>query len=164
MGQFSWNYADTQNRIPLMLYGAAYVPCPDGTVIYESCYLCYGMFGGHDIYDLVADWNRRYISAQMIDKPERESYPVTGQGKRWYRTNVRWYNMKCRRLEDFAVGKSNPYMSDTYGEDWKRNIGIDIACDDKKNRALKYPIKICRSRLDCYEDVCASTMDIYQGR
>lgn len=33
-----------------------------------------------------------------------------------------------------------------------RNVGIDIACYDKDNAALKYPIKIARSPYAIYED------------
>lgn len=55
MGQFSWKYADQKNRSALKLYGKAYVPCPDGSVIYEGSYRCYGMFGVYDIYELVAE-------------------------------------------------------------------------------------------------------------
>ena len=71
MGQFSWKYADTKNRIALKILGSAYVPCPDGSVIYESCYQGYGVFGGHDIYELAADWNRSSLSADMLQKPKR---------------------------------------------------------------------------------------------
>lgn len=53
-------------------------------------------------------------------------------------------------------------MLSTYGEDWKRFLGIDIACYDWKNASLKYPIKIC-SREVAYDAVGASKMDPRQG-
>lgn len=57
MGQFSWMYADTNNETALNEGGQAYVPFPDGTVIFEKRYRGYGIFRGYDIFDLVADWN-----------------------------------------------------------------------------------------------------------
>jgi len=155
MGQFSWNYADRHNRESLRLYGQAYVPCPDGTVIFEGCYQCYGIFGGYDIYELVAEWNKEYISESMIDKPVKsESYP----------NMMEWYTLRCNRIRDFVDGKSNDYMEKTYGNDWKRNIGIDIACGDQHNKVLKFPIKICKEKPVCYKEIPSSTRDPYQGR
>lgn len=94
MGQFSWMYADTNNRIALKLLGSAYVPCPDGTVIYESCYQCDGIFGGHDIYDLVTDWNRSYLSVGILEKPKRDDYTSSSQGERYYSNNLTRINRK----------------------------------------------------------------------
>lgn len=164
MGQFSWKYADTNNRSRLKLYGTAYVPCPDGTIIYEGCYQCYGIFGGYDIYDLVADWNREYISEDLIEKPVRTDWDNDEQGEEYYQRAMKWYTFSCNRLKDFVNGKPEEYMEKVYGDDWKRNIGIDIACDNESNAALKFPIKICKEKPDCYENVRVSTQDPYQGR
>lgn len=164
MGQFSWKYADTNNSHALKLYGTAYVPCPDGTMIYERCYQCYGIFGGHDIYDLVADWNREYISADLIEKPERKGWNDNEQGEKYYNAAMNWYVSQCNMLMDFVNGKPEDYMRKIYGNDWKRNIGINIAHGDKKNAALKFPIKICRRKPDCYKNIPPSKLDPYQGR
>lgn len=164
MGQFSWKYADTNNRIALKLLGSAYVPCPDGTVIYESCYQCYGMFGGHDIYDLVADWNRSYLSVDILGKPKRDDYPSSSQGERYYSNNLKWYEFKCRRLQDFINEKPDSYMAATYGDDWKRQIGIDLIHEKRSNKSLRFPIKICRNRPDSYDKIRPSTIDPHQGR
>lgn len=162
MGQFSWKYADQKNRSALKLYGRAYVPCPDGSVIYEGSYGCYGMFGVYDIYELVAEWNRAYISEDNIEKPLRESNPE--QDDIYYQAAMKRYQFQCRRLKDFISGKSDDEMEELYGDDWKRNIGIDIAFGNEKNAALKYPIKICKEKPDCYESLPASKRDPYQGR
>lgn len=39
-----------------------YVLCPDGTAMHEYNYDGYGNFAGRDIYNLVADWNREFLS------------------------------------------------------------------------------------------------------
>lgn len=46
MGCFSWMYADTNNRHPLLIGESAYVITPDGSNIFESCYSGYGVLKG----------------------------------------------------------------------------------------------------------------------
>ena len=164
MGQFSWKYADTKNRIALKILGSAYVPCPDGSVIYENCYQGYGTFGGYDIYELAADWNRSSLSADMLRKPEREDYPPSADGEKYYAGNLKRYEEKVRRLQAFINGESNTYMTAAYGDDWKRQIGIDIVHENKSKDPLKFPIKICRNRPASYDKIRPSTVDPKQGR
>lgn len=163
MGQFSWMFADTNNEEALLEHTKAYVPCPDGMVIFEKCYSGYGEFGGHDIYNLVADWNRDYISEANISKPLREQWGNTEQDEKWFQKALERYKIDCQRINDFVSGKSDEYMKETYGEDWKRNIGIDIACYDEENAALKYPIKICKYRPVSYDILPPSNSDPNQG-
>lgn len=47
--------------------------------------------------------------------------------------------------------------------DHDRMIGIDIACYDKDNKRLKYPIKITHDDKAIYEDCSFSPSDPYQG-
>lgn len=164
MGQFSWMYADSDNKDALKLFGKAYVPCPDGTVIYEGCYNCDGMFGGYDIYDLVAEWNKQYISIDNIEMPVRGDWGDTEQDALCYQDALKRYKFQCQRIIDFINNKSEEYMQKIYGEDWKRNIGIDIASDSEDNAALKFPIKICEGKNSCYGKIPASESDQDQGR
>lgn len=76
MGQFSWMYADTMNAKALCEGGTAYVVMPDGGYIYEDDYDGYGRFGGQDVYDLVADWNRKYLS-------EHPEFLIPSHGGHW---------------------------------------------------------------------------------
>lgn len=62
MGSFSWLFADTNNTKNLRANRRGYLACPDGTFICEPSYETYGIFDGKDIYDLVVDWNRKFIS------------------------------------------------------------------------------------------------------
>lgn len=172
MGFFSWMFCDRRNQRPLRVGNRAYVPfpkdqgacgLPGGTVLIENCYDGYGHFQGYDIYDLVADWNRDTITSDNITKPERGQW---SPGKEWdpyYRAAMDRYEMSVCRLNDFQEGKDVSYMVDKYGKDWKREIGIDIACHDEQNAGLKYPIKICYFRKSKYEDLPASESDPDQG-
>lgn len=150
MGCFSWMYADTDNNKPLNIDERAYVICPDNTVIEEKYYDGYGEFGGHDIYELVSDWNKDYISVANLRKPQRNL------------NALRRYEKDCQMLTDFVNGKSDEYMISQYGKYWKREIGINIACHDDQNAALKYPIKICK-RPTAYETLPPSNRDPDQG-
>lgn len=62
MGSFSWLFADTNNTKNLRANRRGYVACPDGTFICEPSYETSGIFDGKDIYDLVVDWNRKFIA------------------------------------------------------------------------------------------------------
>lgn len=161
MGQFSWMYADTNNQKALNEGEKAYVPCPDGTVIFEECYDGYGNFDGHDIYNLVADWNRQKITVGSIRKPLREQW--SPEDEDYFQSAMRRYESSSRRILDFSNGQSDEYMEETYGEDWKRYIGIDIACYDEDNEALPFPIKICKNRPTEYDLLPASESDPNQG-
>lgn len=164
MGQFSWKYTDMHNRSALKIFGKAYIPCPDGSTIYEGCYGGYGLFGGHDIYELVADWNKEYLSEGNIRKPDKMLLENMKEMPAHYQKIMQFYQFKCKRLKDFVEGKSEEQMNELYGTDWKRNIGIDIACENEANAALKFPIKICKEKPESYEQYKASRTDPFQGR
>ena len=83
MGFFSWKTSDTNKSISnaYSKRGAlpVYVLCPDGTTIYEDEYEGYGVFGGYDIFDLVAEWNKNSATIDNLKKPSRKDY---GNGER----------------------------------------------------------------------------------
>ena len=134
MGQFSWMYADTNNEEALLEGCTAYVPLPSGEIIEEHDYDGYGHFGGHDIYDLVADWNRAYLS----EHPEFEIPKVYGGTMRvdWHDWYKHYADLSLSREE--IVKRSDLYKY--------RTIGIDIACLDDQNNVLPFPIKVCKER------------------
>ena len=172
MGQFSWLDCDRENEghraILDNVADDVYVLVPKefgGGHILETEYDGYGNFGGYDIYDLVADWNKEYITSDAIKKPVRERYggiwgyeldKLKEQGlsdeeikikeekerEEYYQRALKRYDCKINRLEDFKTNVSDEIMVERYGKDWKREIGIDIACYDEDNARLKYPIKI----------------------
>ena len=142
MGQFSFMYADTDNREALRVCGEAYVICPDGSVIHEDCYGGYGIFCGKDIYELVADWNRKYLAKHPefpifqhylvpTENGFKEAEPIPIDQYDWYRF---YADLSLSREEVVERAKLLEY----------RLIGIDIACYDDCNANLPCPIKICK--------------------
>lgn len=148
MGFFTWTLA---NRTPKMLkcgtdyaaqcklryYGYGAVVCPDNTIIQEPCYEGYGVFDGKDVYDLVVDWNKNYLT----DIPKLPGF------KPWGDTEAMFAVLKAIQEDDQdalektidAVAVHDPFMR----AEWKRIVGIYIACEN--NVLIPYPIKI----VDC---------------
>lgn len=163
MGQFSWLDCIDKTQILDDVIADVYVLVPKefgGGHIKETYYDGYGNFGGHDIYDLVADWNKEYVTHHEIEDVLTHS---------WRREDIEWYLeglkrqvRKCERLMDFQR-LSDEDMKLKYGKDYKRNIGIDISCYDKQNAALKYPIKITHNPDVIYEECEPSKKDPNQG-
>lgn len=159
MGCFSWRFADKNNKRRLKIDRAAYVMCPDGGILYEPCYNGYGDFAGKDIYDLVADWNRKFLSQNpdfVIKSIGRE---ISSYNWYLYYANLEFSPKEIeRRLREDGIWN---------GCTEYRDIGICIACEDEDNAALPYPIKICQSKpvgtAAYYQGLPASEGDPYQG-
>ena len=192
MGQFSWIYSDTNKQVIDNRTADTYLLVPKafqekyGKAIYESCYDGYGHFGNFDVYDLIAEWNREFLSKDMLrDKPKLENYgglcsfekdALKQQGlsedeiekkdfeqkNYYYNLTVKRYEESIQRLTDYKNGTTDEKMSQKYGKDWKRYIGIDIACYDEQNETIPYPIKITSKKMD-YEQVSPSKSDPNQG-
>ena len=189
MGCFSWLDCVTQKAI--RMGEKCYVLVPKefgGGVIEENSYDCYGRFGLYDIYDLVADWNKESVtSAALREKPgledlkkygglysftkeellnegyteeEVDFFDKASHAESWAR-GMKRCEASIRRLHDFKI-LSDEEMRKKYGNDFKRIIGIDIACYDEQNAALKFPIKISHEPA-VYENCNPSDGDPNQG-
>lgn len=170
MGFFSWLTSDTNKSIANVYSSRStfpvYVLIPEefgGGYIEEKAYDGYGVFGGHDVYNLVADWNKTHISTDNIKKPVREHWSADEQGESWYKSAVERYERECLMVKEFCEGADDKYMKETYGEDYKRIIGINIACYDEQNAALEYPIKFVENKSIAYEDATPSESCPDQG-
>ena len=192
MGQFSWIYSDTNRQVIDNKIADTYLLVPRpfqnkyGKAIYEYCYDGYGNFSGYDVYDLIAEWNREFLSKDMLrDEPKLENYgglyefekdALRKQGlseieiekkdfeqkEYYYKLAVKRYEMSIQRLVDYRNGTTDDEMCQKYGSEWKRSIGIDIACYDKQNDSIPYPIKITTREMD-YENARPSKSDPNQG-
>ena len=133
MGFFTWTFADQKIRRKLPYDGRGYILCPDGTLIEERCYEGYGIFDGHDVYELVVDWNKDHL-LQILEKQ--------GHNHGFYYEIARIYMEQgteaAQQYADECVkNKTEPaYIR----KDWKRSLGIKIGCTNNPN--IPFPIKI----------------------
>ena len=150
MGQFSWLDCKTGEQVLDNIPRKVYVLVPKefgGGHIEENCYDGYGNFGGKDIYDLVADWNREYISKT----PEHKLFSLNANVSEaeWYDN----YSDLSKSREEVVEDKKFEY----------RYIGIELACYDEDNEVLPYPVKITHDADAVYEDCEPSKSDPKQG-
>lgn len=163
MGCFSWMFCDAdpsmrKNSRRLVINHKGYLLIPKefgGGHIEEKYYDGYGRFGGKDVYDLAADWNREYIASH----PEFIlPYSGIAVGKKpWYKlyADMSLSQEDIEKQIKTAEGCS-PYME-------YRWIGIELACYDEDNAALPFPIKIAKYKDSVYEACKPSKGDPDQG-
>lgn len=166
MGQFSWLDCQNENRAIIdNVYENSYVLVPKeygGGNIKEECYDGYGRFGEYDIYDLVAAWNKDYVTIHNIRKPQREEWGKSREDQKYFKYALKEYETRCQRLLDFQ-NLTTEEMNQKYSKNWLREIGIDIACGDRQNTRLKFPIKITHDPNAVYEKCQPSKKDPNQG-
>lgn len=187
MGSFSWCYCDT-GEVKIDSFG-----CPRPTkwqrlVAYDLRYPAsvlfpkefggkdaqinveryedYGRFGDEDIYCLVADWNREWVSKHPDFKmPQSVEYE---------RKHPEYPAKKLSEYEWWPFYSDLSLSRNEVVRKWKeaypdkgcleyRTIGIDIACYDEDNAALPYPVKIARDPDSVYEKCPPSISDPNQG-
>ena len=157
MGQFSWLDCKTGEQVLDDVFRDVYVLIPrrfGGGRIVEHCYNGYGEFGGLDIYELVATWNKGMIPEILrradagaweydIDEAERAAL------MEFYDTRdpEDWYEESYTAMYDGEL----------------RDIGIIMACYDRDNASLEYPIKITHDAGAIYESCGPSDRDPNQG-
>lgn len=163
MGCFSWMFADKDNKTNLRIDRKGYIACPDGSFIKDSCYEGYGEFTGNDVYELVVEWNRKFI-AENPDFVMPHRVWDGKENREFALKDFWWYPIIADLsipLSDFAKeverrGKENRFRE-------LRTVGIDIACYSEDNEALPYPIKITQTMKIPYKDLPASKRDPEQG-
>lgn len=166
MGCFSWMFADTDNQKRLVMEKPACIICPDNSIIVEREYEGYGVFGGQDIYDLVADWNREYLSQHPEFVVKQHGSVQGDDGKLLPFPDKRvdefsWYPLFADLSKTPAEITEEMQKQEPYWE--YRHIGIELACYDDQNAALPFPIKVCLKPYYKYEDLPASECDPDQG-
>ena len=150
MGQFSWIYSDTGKQVVCGRRKDTYLPVPPkfrsvyGDYIIEKEYDGYGRFGGHDIFELVAEWNRDMIPEIIRRK-----------------NNGTWgsFSRECD-IEKFVRYYNDGPQS--LSEDDRRWVGILMMQTDDLNRTLEYPLKITERRIP-YDTAKPSDSDPRQG-
>jgi hypothetical protein len=110
------------------------------------------MFGDHDVYDLVADWNKAHLH-EIMQIPEIANDAFFDDNLKAIAAAYADDDMdKIQHILDTAYANGPSYLK----TEWKRNIGIAIAC--KYNHLIPYPIKIVntKSHIKKYEDLAPS--------
>jgi len=151
MGQFSWLDCKTNEQILDDVERDVYVLVPrefGGGHIKETCYDGYGNFGGHDIYDLVVDWNKKYLKH------------IVKEINTW---KCDWDERSIEVLNDFLHGREAVFLNNGNWKMEKRHFGITLACYDEDNTRLRYPIKITHDKNAVYEWCPPSKSDPNQG-
>lgn len=164
MGCFSWMFADTYNQENLCNGRRAYLALPDGSHLKQYPYEGYGEFGGKDVYELVVDWNLMDIDTE---KPKPLSHP-DARVEYWFD----WEKQLISALKQGGDALANEVAAKLRADgtlplyaahDWKRDIGISIACGTYRNAHLRYPIKVMKRADSKYDDWPASDHDPDQG-
>lgn len=167
MGSFSWYASDTKRAIRSHRPFPVYALQPDGDPLLETDYEGYGVFGGQDIFDLVADWNRKYLA-------EHPNFLIVQHGWLWSEENDTYFPVGPKRVCEFPwyplyadLSKSHEEivrgMKEITGSFWEyRWIGIDIGGKGDQNANLPYPIKLVEHPVP-YADAEASNGDQGQG-
>lgn len=121
--------------------GYARLLCPTGADIIETSYEGYGIFGGHDVYELVTEWNRTHLKrifSELADTDKAKSdstFPQIRKAAEIY---------ACCTADEHIDAAIKQNISDPHiRQRWKRCIGIAIAYGEN-NLRLPYPIKITK--------------------
>lgn len=137
MGFFTWTVATENSNNRSFGYGRrGYVACPDGKFIREDGYNGYGIFGGHDVYNLVVDWNRAHL---------RDIYDSLEKKHELWNAKMKPIAMAAMESDEAAQKVADELfaqgiISSLEQQEWKRTVGITIGCEH--NDELPYPIKI----------------------
>lgn len=156
MGFFSWLASDTGRSISNCYSNRGALPVyllvPNefgGEAIYEEKYDGYGEFGGCDVYELVAKWNRKFLASNPDYIVPHSKMKISEFN--WYsdyaNLNIKWEDLK-EKLSNIKIEI--------------RLIGIDIACYDEDNIKLPFPIKLVEKECN-YDNAKASINDDCQG-
>lgn len=133
----------------------AKIVCPDNTEISEPYYEGYGIFDGKDVYDLVVDWNKTHLSEifdkMLADDPKCWGYHLRNLAVCYQNDDMQGIDNELQSI--INSGEEGPHFKN----EWKRAIGIAIACSEKNNQRLPFPIKITRmKRKRAYADLYPS--------
>lgn len=140
-------------------YGSmCFLVCPDDTRILEQAYDGYGLFDGKDAYELVVDWNKQYLMDIFKKLEAARDSSTQERGYKYVKHVAQMFvdDKSSAEIDNYiasavAAGLIAPYIR----KDWKRHIGIIIACGDN-NINIPFPLKITTLRRRKYADLYPS--------
>lgn len=129
-----------------------YIAFPDGTFSEpETCYNGYGIIAGHEVYEMVAEWNKPYIEEILKKVQEKDGkYFVTDK---LLAIGTAWQKDDQETIDQILEKEDDRYITPV--KDWKRTIGIAIV-HAKDIAEVRYPLKIVSSTKKKYDELPAS--------
>ena len=162
MGCFTWTFCnkpmkkllcgDYSLSCKLHYDGAGGIYCPDGTVIWEPMYEGYGVFDGHDAYDLVTEWNRAQLK-ELFDK--LGAYPLESKLSEFVQKYsdeqvkaILEGSLNVDGADELRNALGAHFSMNYFVNDWKRHLGIELTHGCAKPGAveLPYPLKIVSTK------------------
>lgn len=141
MGFYTWTISSENDNSRSFGYGhRGYVACPNGEFIREDDYEGYGRFDGHDVYDLVVDWNRAHL-CDIYDSLEKK-YGLWHPELKPIALAAMESDETAQKIADNL--QEQGIISSLDQEEWKRIVGIEIG--STHNDELPYPIKITTNK------------------
>ena len=122
--------------------------------IQENRYDGYGIFGSHDVFDVIVDMNKGHL-ANFVNNDKVNSWAF---GKKKYIIEIADAVDKVlseTEIEKIAEKAFKPIQEKApwiVAKEWKRHLGIAIS-DDENNKNLPYPLKIVDTTDCVYEDL-----------
>lgn len=129
---------------------------PDGTFLDETCYDGYGRIAGHDVCELVVDWNMKTHEALAVmdkhladDYAERSKLIMENDPSNDFR--IQYLTKEIPQymiMREYLAGNTAlPAGME------KRQVGIAIATYDWEQEMLRYPIKFVKNKKHTYDEI-----------
>ena len=129
---------------------------PDNTFLTEKYYDGYGIIAGHDVLELVVDWNMEtYEALAVIDKhiaddyTERSRLILDNDPERTFRINYLTQEIPVyQAMREYLAGNASlPSKIE------KRQVGIALATYDWEQEMIRYPIKFVKNKKHTYDKI-----------
>lgn len=136
---------------------------PDGTFLTEEYYEGYGIIAGHDMFELVVDWNfGTYEALAIIDRlladdyAERSKLILSDNAADQFRINYLSEEIpKYVAMREYLAGNASfPRNIE------KREVGIALATYNWELKMLKYPLKFVKNKNISYENILGYSSNI----
>lgn len=169
MGFWTYTYAYINKKAPgkeSMGYDGrkpVVLALPDGTFLTENNYDGYGNIAGHDVLELVVDWNfGTYEALAVMDKhlsddyAERSRRILSGNAADQFRINYLSSEIpKYAAIREYLAGNASLPNSIE-----KRQIGIALATYNWEQEMLRYPIKFVKNTKHPYDRIMGYSENI----
>ena len=137
-----------------------------GTFIKENFYDGYGIFGSHDIYDVIVEINKGYL-VDAINKITEQKYQDERNSESYRNSILEKGKFYSKLAKMYESGISEEQIQEEFGKthyknnpdlwkEWKRYLGIYLSCYKNDNELLHFPLKVTSSSRVRYEDLPAS--------